>query len=144
MEAEVLIIGGGVAGLSCAVALADEGLKPLVIESGQHLGGRARTWTDEYTGDRVDIGPHILLSEYRNMLALLEQLGTAEDICWQEDKFITLVDKPQPVTIKMHRFALPLSPQPAFYTANFVARFGVQCSCDVAGNAAARGRHTGA
>lgn len=108
METSVIIIGGGIAGLACAVALSDSGLRPVVLERDRLPGGRARSWTDRTTGDRVDIGPHILLSEYRNMLRLLDLLGTRQQVVWQDKKFITLVDRPHPVTIRMSRLPAPL------------------------------------
>lgn len=108
MHADVVIVGGGIAGLACAVALCGSGLRTIVLESTDTLGGRACSWTDRHTGDDVDIGPHILLSEYRNMLELLEQLGTRDQVVWQRDKFITLVDAPRTVDIRMHRLPAPL------------------------------------
>jgi squalene-associated FAD-dependent desaturase len=108
MHTDVLIIGGGIAGLACGFALSDAGLAVTLLESSDTLGGRARSWQDQATGDTVDIGPHILLSEYHNMLRLLELLGTREQVVWQQDKFITLVDRPRPVPIRMHRLPAPL------------------------------------
>lgn len=108
MQTDVVIIGGGIAGLTCAVELCASGLAVVVLESSAALGGRARSCTDDETGDRIDIGPHILLSEYRNMLRLLDDLGTRDRIVWQADKFITLVGKPYPVDIRMHRLPAPL------------------------------------
>jgi 15-cis-phytoene desaturase len=105
----VVIVGGGLAGLACAVALGDAGLRVTVIEREKHLGGRARSWTDAVSGDTIDLGPHVLHSEYRNMLALLERLGTRELVHWQTEKLITLAASghygPRPVVIR-HR-ALP-------------------------------------
>lgn len=108
VDADVVIVGGGIAGLACGVALADAGLRPLLLEEDGQLGGRARSWADQTTGDRVDIGPHILLSEYRNMLDLLGQLGSQDHICWLRDKFITLVDEPGPAQVKMHHLPAPI------------------------------------
>lgn len=73
---KAVVVGGGLAGLSCAVALSDRGTEVTVLEAGERLGGRASSWSDEHTGDTVDIGPHIFHSEYRNMLGFLERLGT--------------------------------------------------------------------
>lgn len=88
---DAIIVGGGLAGLTCAVGLIDRGFKPLVLEAGSLLGGRARSWIDETTGDPVHIGPHIFLSIYPNMFALLDRLGTRRQIVWQpEDEFITM------------------------------------------------------
>jgi len=54
---KALIMGGGLAGLSCGVALADRGIEVTVLEGGSRLGGRASSWRDETTGDSVDTGP---------------------------------------------------------------------------------------
>jgi squalene-associated FAD-dependent desaturase len=105
----VVIVGGGLAGLACAVALSDAGLRVTLVEREKHLGGRARSWMDAASGDTIDLGPHVLHSEYRNMLAFLERLGTRELICWQPEKLITLASKPRPVALKHRRLPPPLS-----------------------------------
>jgi 15-cis-phytoene desaturase len=104
---DAVIIGGGLAGLTCAVALASNGLKVAVIEREKILGGRARSWTDCVTGDPVSIGPHILLSEYPNMLKLLCMLGTADKVIWQKDAFITMVSDQHRIIMKMARVPAP-------------------------------------
>lgn len=90
--ADVVIVGGGLAGLTCAVALADHGVRVVVLERDRTLGGRARSWTDATTGQPVHIGPHVLLSAYPNMRALLQRLGTEDRVSWQKDAFIHLVE----------------------------------------------------
>lgn len=114
MDFDVIVAGGGLAGLSAAVALADAGLRVQVLEATGELGGRARSWDDATTGDRVDIGPHILLSEYRNMRRLLERLGTHDEVLWQRDPFLTLVDAPTPpVDVRVHGLPPPLHMLPS-------------------------------
>src|SRR5215471_12142995 len=54
----VTIIGGGLAGLAAANALADSGAKITLIERAHTLGGRART-THEH-GYSINFGPHAL------------------------------------------------------------------------------------
>ncbi|MGE5098217.1 MAG: FAD-dependent oxidoreductase [Betaproteobacteria bacterium] len=103
---DVLIVGAGLAGLACGVALADRGLAVTVLERDAQAGGRARSWVDAATGDTIDIGPHIVHSEYRNFPALLERLGTRSRIAWHRDKLITIVTRPR-VTELRHR---PLTP----------------------------------
>ena len=53
VDADVIVIGGGIAGLSCAERLWNEGLSVLVVESEDEIGGRMRTETvDEFRLDR--------------------------------------------------------------------------------------------
>jgi 15-cis-phytoene desaturase len=100
-KTDALIIGGGLAGLTCAVGLRQSGLKMIVLESSDSLGGRARSWIDAKTGDPIDIGPHIFLSEYPNMLKLLKILGTRDRIVWHTDPFITMVRGRSRVVMRM-------------------------------------------
>ena len=108
LNADVAIIGGGLAGIACALALENTGLSIALLERSDVLGGRARSWRDNATGDVIDIGPHILLSEYHNMLDLLEMLGTREDVHWEKERFITLLDDHRHVSMKLHRLPAPL------------------------------------
>ena len=54
MSLEVIVIGGGFAGLSAATLLAERGARVLVLEARATLGGRASAFTDPVTGERVD------------------------------------------------------------------------------------------
>lgn len=99
---QVTVLGGGLAGLACAVALADHGLAVTVVERSNRLGGRASSWREPVTGDVVDIGPHVFHSEYHNMLALLERLGTRDLICWQPGKVLSLASKPKRTNLRLN------------------------------------------
>ena len=109
MVQHVVIVGGGLAGLACATALGDAGLRVTLVERGKSLGGRARSWTDAASGDTIDLGPHVLHSEYRNMLAFLERLGTRDLICWQPEKLITLTSGTRAVVLRHRRLPPPFS-----------------------------------
>ncbi|HET9445427.1 MAG TPA: hydroxysqualene dehydroxylase HpnE [Steroidobacteraceae bacterium] len=113
-QIDVAIIGGGLAGLACAIALRDTGLTLWVFEADAELGGRARSWTDERTGDAVDVGPHILLSEYRNMLGLMELLGTSDRIVWQPDPLIRLREGARVTDMHLHALPPPFHLLPSF------------------------------
>jgi 15-cis-phytoene desaturase len=104
---DVIVIGAGLAGLACAVALADAGLHVGVLEASAEPGGRARSWRHVATGDSVDIGPHVFHSEYANALAFLERLGTRQLITWQPDPVLTLADSNGPPRSLSHRRGLP-------------------------------------
>ena len=105
---EVIVVGAGIAGLSCATRLADAGLRVLVLESSDVPGGRARSWADPQTGIDVDIGPHVLLNKYPNMLALLKRLGTEDQICWQTEELLTVLDKGKRLRFKVGGLPAPL------------------------------------
>jgi 15-cis-phytoene desaturase len=109
MVQHVAIVGGGLAGLACGVALTDAGLRVTLIEREKRLGGRARSWTDAASGDVIDLGPHVLHSEYRNMLAFLERLGTRDLVRWQPDNLITLVAGRRVVRLRHRPLTPPLS-----------------------------------
>jgi phytoene dehydrogenase-like protein len=58
----VLIVGGGLAGLACAVRLREAGAQPLIFEASDDVGGRVRT--DMVDGFRLDRGFQVYLDAY--------------------------------------------------------------------------------
>ncbi len=71
-QVDVLIVGGGLAGLTAAALLARRGLTSCVLEKSAELGGRARTGVED--GFRFNLGPRAL---YRRGPAwhILRELG---------------------------------------------------------------------
>jgi 15-cis-phytoene desaturase len=114
----VAVIGGGLAGLACAVALADKGFEVTVLEAAPRLGGRAASWVEPTSGDVVDIGPHVIHSEYHNMLAFLERLGTSRMICWQPGRVLTLAGKPDPRALRHWPLPAPFGLLPSLIKAS--------------------------
>lgn len=80
MEArpDVIVVGAGFAGVSAASALAERGVRVLVLETRQRVGGRAASWTDPRTGEVLDNGQHVLGTFYDDTLRLLDRLGTRD------------------------------------------------------------------
>lgn len=105
---DLLVVGAGIAGLACALAAADAGLRVMVLEAAPEAGGRAASCTDEVTGTRVDIGPHVVSTEHRNYLALLRRLGTDGQLDWQRRPLITLLDGKGPLRMPSWRWPPPL------------------------------------
>ncbi|RIV25494.1 FAD-dependent oxidoreductase [Fibrisoma montanum] len=68
-ESPVVIIGAGMAGLTCAVYLKQAGINALLLEASDDVGGRVRT--DEVDGFRLDRGFQILLTAYPETQRLL-------------------------------------------------------------------------
>lgn len=62
MSDPVVIVGAGLAGLTCAHHLRTQGYDVLVLESSDGVGGRVRT--DELDGFRLDRGFQVLLTAY--------------------------------------------------------------------------------
>jgi squalene-associated FAD-dependent desaturase len=106
---DACVVGGGLAGLSAAVALADAGMRVKVFEAAPELGGRARSWQHVQSGDEVDIGPHVVHSEYANFLKFLERLGTGDQIEWQPRKLMTLATARGPYALRHRALPTPLS-----------------------------------
>ena len=75
-EERPIVLGGGFAGIAAAVTLADKGAAPLLLESRPFLGGRARSFHHEESGDEIDNGQHLMMGCYTETLHLLEKLGT--------------------------------------------------------------------
>jgi squalene-associated FAD-dependent desaturase len=81
--ADVIVIGGGLAGLAAAAALGGAGHSVRVFESRPYLGGRATSY--EAGSETIDNCQHILLGCCVNLLDFYTRLGVAEDIKFYRD-----------------------------------------------------------
>jgi zeta-carotene desaturase len=75
----VLVIGGGLAGLSSAVALAEAGFRVCLLEKRPHLGGRATSYTLP-DGSEVDNCQHVTLGCCTNLADFYKRVGASEKI----------------------------------------------------------------
>jgi squalene-associated FAD-dependent desaturase len=71
----VAIVGGGLAGLATAVALADRGLRLTLLESRPRLGGRASSFPDPTTGKLIDNCQHISMGCCTNLADFCRRVG---------------------------------------------------------------------
>ena len=110
---DVIVVGGGLAGLASAVALADAGLRVTVLEARIALGGRARSWRHAPSGDVVDSAAQVVHTGQRNLLRLLERLGTGSRIAWLPG-LATLATAPRATVLRHRRWPAPLSLLPDF------------------------------
>ena len=68
---DVLIVGAGIAGLSCARTLAGQGLRVCVVEAADRIGGRIHTVV---AGDQmVELGAEFVHGRPPELLALIEE-----------------------------------------------------------------------
>jgi squalene-associated FAD-dependent desaturase len=75
MSSHVVIVGGGLAGLASAAALADRGVRVTLLESRPRLGGRASSFTDAATGETIDNCQHVAMgccTNFREFCRLLK------------------------------------------------------------------------
>ena len=70
MNTDVLIIGGGLAGLSCATGLEKAGISYLLLEAADDIGGRVRT--DQMDGFLLDRGFQVFPTAYPEATAQLD------------------------------------------------------------------------
>ena len=81
--ARVKIVGGGLAGLSAATALASAGFEVDLHEAKPFLGGRATSYPvhpSEPDGERIDNCQHVLLRCCDNLLDFYRRCGVADKI----------------------------------------------------------------
>ena len=82
MSADVVVIGGGIAGIAAALRVAESGRRPVVIETRRKLGGRATSFVDPRSGQVLDNCQHVAMGCCTNLLDLYRRLGVLERIDW--------------------------------------------------------------
>jgi protoporphyrinogen oxidase len=102
-DQQVVIIGGGPAGLTAAYELTRHGRRPVVLEALSRVGGLART--EEYKGFAFDLGGHRFFTK----------VGEVEDL-WHEILGTDLLHRPRLSRLYYRRrfFDYPLKPLNAF------------------------------
>jgi squalene-associated FAD-dependent desaturase len=74
----VVVIGGGLAGITAALDCADAGARVTLVEVRRRLGGAIYSF--ERDGLQIDNGQHVFLRCYTAYLALLARLGSARHV----------------------------------------------------------------
>jgi squalene-associated FAD-dependent desaturase len=80
---DVIVIGGGLAGLAAAAALGGEGHRIRLLEARPFLGGRATSY--QAGGETIDNCQHVLLRCCVNLLDFYSRLGVAGDIVFHRE-----------------------------------------------------------
>ena len=90
---DVIIVGGGFAGLSAATALVEGGRTVHLLEARPGLGGRATAFRDPATGERIDNGHHVLAGCYVETLKFLRRVGTLDKLHWPSTLRVPMIDE---------------------------------------------------
>ena len=75
--AEATIVGGGIAGMSAAVVLAERGVEVTVLEATDHLGGRLNAWPERLPDGSmqyVEHGFHAFFRHYYTWRSILRRI----------------------------------------------------------------------
>ena len=78
MSVDVIVVGGGIAGLSCAWRLAARARNVLVLEAQPRAGGNIRT--EQVDGYRFERGPHTFMGSADDVFALAAEVGLEGEI----------------------------------------------------------------
>lgn len=79
----VIIVGGGISGLSAAYYLRQAGIEPTIIERRPRLGGVIET--ERIEGCVLETGPDSFLTQKPAALALIREVGLGEDVIGSND-----------------------------------------------------------
>ena len=82
MRRDVVVVGGGLAGLSAALALVDEGADVTLLERKARLGGA--TWSFRRHGLSFDNGQHVFLRCCTAYRGFLQRIGATDAVVLQD------------------------------------------------------------
>jgi squalene-associated FAD-dependent desaturase len=86
------IIGAGLAGLSCAIRLADEGHSVALHEAARMAGGRCRSYYDPSLDLTIDNGNHLLLSGNAAALDYARRIGSVGELIGPKECVFDFLD----------------------------------------------------
>jgi len=79
----VAIVGGGLAGLSTAVELLEQGHEVDIYEGRPWVGGKVGSYVDR-AGNHVEMGLHVFFGCYFNLFRLMAKVGALENLLVKE------------------------------------------------------------
>jgi len=112
----ITVVGGGLAGIAAACALADAGYRIHLLERRPYLGGRASSYEHPGTGEVIDNCQHVLIGRCTSLIDLYRRLGVLDSIRWY-DRFTFLTPGGKPTIIEPGPLPAPFHSALAFLRA---------------------------
>jgi zeta-carotene desaturase len=109
---DVIVVGGGLAGLSASVALADSGFRVSLFEKSPRLGGRATSYVLP-SGESIDNCQHVTLGCCTNLEDFYRRIGVADKIRYY-DRLVFAGSNGDRAEIVPSRLPPPLHLAPSF------------------------------
>jgi zeta-carotene desaturase len=85
LQKTVTVVGGGVAGMSAACALAEAGFRVQLVERRGYLGGRASSYLHPGVNEVIDNCQHVLFGCCTNVVGFYRRIGAADRIYWTSE-----------------------------------------------------------
>ena len=79
----IAIIGAGLAGMTTAVELGEQGHDVEIFESRPFVGGKVGSWVDSQ-GNHIEMGLHVFFGCYYNLFALMVKVGAFNHLLLKE------------------------------------------------------------
>jgi squalene-associated FAD-dependent desaturase len=111
----VVVVGGGLAGITAAIALAEAGIPVTVLEARPWLGGA--TWSFRRRGLTIDNGQHVFPRCFTAYRELLARLGTAGSVRIQDRLDLTVLTGEGQLRLRRTGWPAPL------HLARIIARY---------------------
>ncbi len=106
MTREVVVVGGGLAGITAAIALRDAGFGVTVLESRPRLGGAASSYARGAM--TIDNGQHVFLRCCTAYQELLARLGMTGSVAIQDRFDVTVLSQAGPARLRRSGLPSPL------------------------------------
>jgi squalene-associated FAD-dependent desaturase len=90
MRGRIIIIGGGLAGMSAAATLAGQPVSVRLLESRRTLGGRAGSYLDPVSNQEIDYCQHVGMGCCGHLIDFLQKTGQSDR--WQRAGHLTFID----------------------------------------------------
>ena len=114
------MVGGGLAGISAAVRLADAGVRVELLETRKRLGGRAGSFVDPRSGLEIDNCQHVTMGCCVAYRALLDRLGMGGALAWHDTQW-WVEPGGRTSEVRLGSLPAPLHAAPSFARAAFLS-----------------------